>query len=66
MSQSAPAAPAAKAKHVSKKEPVLTEPEVEVTSWLDDVQADVVLPKSQKLSVKSFALTAGSKCPLRH
>ena len=44
VSQSAPAAPKAKAKRVSKQEPVFTEPEVEVTSSLDEVQAEVVLP----------------------
>ena len=44
VSQSAPAAPKAKATRVSKKEPVFTEPEKDVTSSLDEVQADVVLP----------------------
>ena len=42
--QSAPAAPKAKARRVSTKEPVFKEPEVEVTSSLDEVQAEVVLP----------------------
>ena len=44
----APAAPKTKARRASKKEPVFTEPEepeVEVTSSLDEVQAEVVLPK---------------------
>ncbi len=47
LSQSAPAAPKAKAQHVSKKEPVFEEPEVEVTSSLDDVQVDVVFAKGE-------------------
>ena len=45
--QSAPAAPKAKAKRVSKKEPGFKEPDVEVTSSLDEVQAEVVLPKQE-------------------
>ena len=45
--QAAPATPKAKAKRVSKREPVLTEPEVKVTSSLGEVQADVVLPKQE-------------------
>ena len=40
-------APKARAKRVSKKEPVVTEPEVEVTSSLDEVQAEVVMPKQE-------------------
>ena len=40
-------APKANIKRMSKKDPVFTEPEVEVTSSLDEVQAEVVLPKQE-------------------
>ena len=40
-------APKARAKRVSKKEAVMTEPEVEVTSSFDEVQAEVVMPKQE-------------------
>ena len=40
-------APKARAKRVSKKEPVMTEPEVEATSSFDEVQAEVVMSKQE-------------------
>ena len=40
-------APKARAKRASKKEAVMTEPEVEETSSFDEVQADVVTPKQE-------------------
>ena len=40
-------APKAKIKRMSQKEPAFTEPEVEVTPSLDEVQADVVLPQQE-------------------
>ncbi len=45
--QSAPAGHRAKAKRVSNQEPVFTQPEVEVTCSLGEVQAEVVLPKGE-------------------
>ncbi len=44
VSQFVPAAPKAKAKPASKQKLVFAEPEVQVTSSLDEVQAEVVLP----------------------
>ena len=44
---------------MSKKEAVFTEPEVEVTSSLDEVQADVVLPKQEP--VLTLSLPEGSQ-----
>ena len=50
-------APKAKAKRVSKKEPVVTEPEVEVTSSLDEDQVDVTYP------VEEITTVAKVECP---
>ena len=72
-------APKAKAKRVSKKEPVFTEPEVEVTSSLDEVQAEVVMPKQEpyvepkvacpdcgkKMSAKTLKYSHGPNCVIQ-
>ena len=79
-------APKARAKRVSKKEPVIplvcdpsgkdTEPEVEVTSSFDEVQAEVVMPKQEpyvepkvacpdcgkKMSAKTLKYSHGPNC----
>ena len=69
-------APKAKARRVSKKESVFTEPEVEVTSSFDEVQADVVLPKQEtyvepkvacpdcgkKMAAKTLKYSHGPNC----
>ena len=69
-------APKARAKRVSKKEPVMTEPEVEVTSSLDEVQAEVVMPNQEpyvepkvacpdcgkKMSAKTLKYSHGPNC----
>ena len=79
-------APTARAKRVSKKEPDFplvcdpsgkdTEPEVEVTSSLDEVQAEVVMPKQEpyvepkvacpdcgkKMSAKTLKYSHGPNC----
>ena len=72
-------APEAKAKRVSKKEPVFTEPEVEVTSSLDEVQAEVVMPNQEpyveskvacpdcgkKMSAKTLKYSHGPNCVIQ-
>ena len=72
-------APKAKAKRVSKKEPVFTEPEVEVTSSLDEVQAEVVMPNQEpyveskvacpdcgkKMSAKTLKYSHGPNCVIQ-
>ena len=69
-------APKAKIKRMSKKEPVMTEPEVEVTSSLDEVQAEVVMPNQEpyvepkvacpdcgkKMSAKTLKYSHGPNC----
>ena len=69
-------APKARAKRVSKKEPDFIEPEVEVTSSLDEVQAEVVMPKQEpyvepkvacpdcgkKMSAKTLKYSHGPNC----
>ena len=69
-------APKARAKRVSKKEAVMTEPEVEVTSSFDEVQAEVVMPKQEpyvepkvacpdcgkKMSAKTLKYSHGPNC----
>ena len=69
-------APKAKIKRMSKKEPVMTEPEVEVTSSFDEVQAEVVMPKQEpyvepkvacpdcgkKMSAKTLKYSHGPNC----
>lgn len=74
--QAVPTAPKAKAKRVSKKEPVFTEPEVEVTSSLVEVQAEVVMPTQEpevepkvacpdcgkQLSAKTLKYSHGPNC----
>jgi hypothetical protein len=64
---------------VSKKEPVFTEPEVEVTSSLDEVQAEVVMPKQEpgvepkvacpdcgkKMSAKTLKYSHGPNCVIQ-
>ena len=69
-------APKATARRVSKKESVFTEPEVEVTSSFDEVQADVVLPKQEtyvepkvacpdcgkKMAAKTLKYSHGPNC----
>ena len=69
-------APKARAKRVSKKEAVMTEPEVEVTSSFDEVQAEVVMPKQEpyvepkvacpdcgkKMSAKILKYSHGPNC----
>ena len=66
----------ARAKRVSKKEAVMTEPEVEVTSSFDEVQAEVVMPKQEpyvepkvacpdcgkKMSAKTLKYSHGPNC----
>ena len=69
-------APKARAKRASKKEPDFIEPEVEVTSSLDEVQAQVVMPKQEpyvepkvacpdcgkKMSAKTLKYSHGPNC----
>ena len=69
-------APKARAKRVSKKEAVMTEPEVEATSSFDEVQAEVVVstqepyvePKvacpdcGKKMSAKTLKYSHGPNC----
>ena len=69
-------APRARAKRASKKEAVMTEPEVEVTSSFDEVQAEVVMPKQEpyvepkvtcpdcgkKMSAKTLKYSHGPNC----
>ena len=69
-------APKARAKRASKKEPDFIEPEVEVTSSLDEVQAEVVMPKQEpyvepkvacpdcgkKMSAKTLKYSHGPNC----
>ena len=69
-------APKARAKRASKKEAVMTEPEVEETSSFDEVQADVVTPKQEtyvepkvacpdcgkKMSAKTLKYSHGPNC----
>ena len=72
-------APKARAKRVSKKEPVMTEPEVEATSSFDEVQAEVVMPNQEseveskvacpdcgkKMSVKTLKYSHGPNCVIQ-
>ena len=69
-------APKARAKRVSKKEAVMTEPEVEATSSFDEVQAEVVVPTQEpyvepkvacpdcgkKMSAKTLKYSHGPNC----
>ena len=69
-------APKAKIKRMSKKEPDFIEPEVEVTSSFDEVQAEVVMPKQEpyvepkvacpdcgkKMSAKTLKYSHGPNC----
>ena len=69
-------APKARAKRVSKKEADFIEPEVEVTSSFDEVQAEVVMPKQEpyvepkvacpdcgkKMSAKTLKYSHGPNC----
>lgn len=69
-------APKARAKRASKKEAVMTEPEVEATSSFDEVQAEVVMPKQEpyvepkvacpdcgkKMSAKTLKYSHGPNC----
>ena len=64
---------------MSKKEPVFTEPEVEVTSSLDEVQAEVVMPNQEpyveskvacpdcgkKMSAKTLKYSHGPNCVIQ-
>ena len=72
-------APKARAKHVSKKEAVMTEPGVEATSSFDEVQAEVVMPKQEpyvepkvacpdcgkKMSAKTLKYSHGPNCVIQ-
>ena len=62
-------APKARAKRASKKEAVVTEPEVEATSSFDEVQADVVVSTQEPYVEPKVAcpdcgkkMTVGRKC----
>jgi hypothetical protein len=59
VAQAVQTAPKAKIKRMSQKEAVFREPEVELTSSLDEVQAEVVSPKQEP--VFTLSLPEGSQ-----
>ncbi len=61
VAQAVPRAPKTRAKRVSKKPTVFIEPEVEVTSSFDEVQADVVLPNEEPYVEKVACPDCGRK-----